>query len=78
MLGIKGIDYLNAIWEMAIKRGCKCKTNEDFVQDFLGEMSCGKCKTIIFSQSEVNRMEANNTLPTPKISNEKLNNWFNN
>lgn len=78
MIGIKGIDYLNMIWEMAIKKGCKCESDKDFAQDFLGEMRCDKCKTIIISQSEVNQMEMDNVLPTPKISNEKLNNWFNN
>lgn len=78
MIGIKGIDYLNTIWEMAINKGCKCKSDKYFAQDFLGEMRCNKCKTIIISQSEVNRMENNNLLPNPKISNKKLNNWFNN
>jgi hypothetical protein len=61
-----------AIWGIAIKKGCKCKTNEEFAQDFLGEMRCDKCKTIIISQSEVKKMETNNVLPTPKLSNEKV------
>lgn len=78
MIGVKGIDYLNTIWEMAIKKGCKCESDKDFAQDFLGEMRCDKCKTIIIPQSEVNKMEKDNVLPTPKISNKKLNNWFNN
>lgn len=76
MLGVKGMDYLNAIWEMAITRGCNCHTDKHFAQDFLGEMRCDKCNTTIISRSEVNEMETNNTLPTPNISNKKLNNWF--
>lgn len=76
MLGVKGMAYLDTIWEMAVKRGCKCNEDKSFAQDFLGELRCDKCKTIIISQSEVNEMETNNILPTPNISNKKLNNWF--
>ncbi|WP_017728540.1 hypothetical protein [Halalkalibacterium ligniniphilum] len=78
MIGVKGIDYLDAVWEIANSRGCKCNTSEHFSQDFLGEMRCVKCKAIIISQSEVNEMEAKNMLPAPKITNEKLNDWFSN
>lgn len=35
MLGVKGMAYLDAIWEMAIKRGCQCNTDEHFAKDFL-------------------------------------------
>lgn len=78
MIGIKGREYLDAIWELAIERGCKCQTDNNFAQDVLGEIRCSSCKTIIISQIEVDKMEANNILPKPKLSRKKLNNWFTN
>lgn len=76
MIGVKGMDYLNTIWEMASDKGCKCEADRYFVQDMLGAIRCDRCKNTIISQMEVNEMEINKVLPTPNISNERLNNWF--
>ena len=78
MIGIKGKDYLDFIWDMAIARGCNCNKNKYYEQDVLGEMRCDLCKTVIVSQSEINEMEKNHLLPTPNISNKKLTHWFDN
>jgi len=76
MLGVKGMDYLDAVWKVASTKGCECETDRHFAQDMLGAVSCDKCENTIISQAEVNEMEFNNALPQPNISNEKLNNWF--
>lgn len=78
MLSIKGKDYLNAIWEMAAIKGCKCETDKDFAQDSLGAVKCDTCNTVVISQEEVDQMESDGVTPLPHITNKKLNNWFEN
>lgn len=77
MMGVKGMEFLEAVWEKASLKGCKCNNDSDFAQDVLGAVRCDKCKDIIITQIEVNEMERNGELPTPNISVDKLENWFN-
>lgn len=76
MMGIKGIDFLDSVWTKAVEKGCVCGVDSYFAQDVLGAISCDKCEEKIYLQSEVNAMEVRGELPTPKISERKLNNWF--
>ncbi|MFS0815370.1 hypothetical protein ABC382_00180 [Lysinibacillus sp. 1P01SD] len=74
MIGIKGKNFLDAVWEIASERGCACETDDRFSQDCLGELRCDGCNNIIVSQSEVDDLEKNSLLPKPNISKDKLNN----
>lgn len=76
MIGIKGIDFLDAVWTKAAEKGCSCGVDAYFAQDVLGAISCDKCEEKIYLQNEVDSMEYDGKLPTPKITKEKLNNWF--
>lgn len=72
MIGIKGKDYLDAIWNIASDRGCSCQNDYAFSQDFLGMVKCERCGTIVVPQNEVDSMEENNELPEPNVSNKYL------
>lgn len=58
MMGMKGIDYLEEVWDMSIEIGCECRDDENFSQDVLGSISCDFCKKEIISQYQVDILEA--------------------
>lgn len=70
MMGVKGKDFLDAVWDMAVTRGCKCQetTEDNFDQDVLGAISCRVCYQNIFTQDEVDSLERSGQLPEPNIS----------
>lgn len=72
MIGIKGKDYLDAVWDIANSRGCSCENDYAFSQDVLGMVRCERCNTVVITQKEIDKMEDNNELPKPNITNKYL------
>lgn len=68
MMGIKGMDYLNEVWDLAKSIGCKCKADDNFAQDVLGSVRCEHCNKEILTQYQVDVLEARELIESkPKV-----------
>lgn len=68
IMSIKGIDYLNEVWDLAIEIGCECKDDDNFAQDCLGSVRCDHCKKKILTQYQVDVLEARELIKAkPKL-----------
>lgn len=63
MMGVKGLDFLDTVWEMAVNKGCSCGNDDKFSQDVLGAIRCTRCNEVLLNQKEVDDLEGRDLLP---------------
>lgn len=72
MMGVKGILFLDKIWEIARENGCRCGNDDNYAQDVLGAVMCQKCKKNVITQYQVDVLEEKGVLPKSNITNKYL------
>lgn len=73
MMGIKGMDFLDDIWDISDSISCLCEKRDEFSvsQDVLGEMKCEKCNKVLIPQKQVDILENMGVVSTPKMSHKE-------
>lgn len=69
--GIKGIDFLDAVWDIA--EGIHTCSEDCFEQHFLGGIECSNCQQEVISQEQVDILEKRGLLVARNDRNEKKN-----